>query len=405
MSDANLIKGQQAVSRSSGFVDYAKQTGGADYSAGSTATVAANKKAYKNKVAEINAKVNTEMGKMKSDIDLTGFSTQEQKGIRSFLMAERNRYAQAANEIARIGDASSPEYQHWADIMNEVNNSFVNLKTQLDSYKENKLEFAEGVRTGMWSEGNDDESYAQAAAMYGLVGGEKTDATFKITQGGNLGFDVNGQILSYKDFEQPFTKDYAAASQILELSNTLYNSGNKMTDANADLVRLQLSGMLSDPNTLKSLINDFANDGLNLSDIQFNPDDIEGTRNAVMERLMGSFKDVANQGYRNKKPRGNYTPSGGSFNQTQQTAIGYFKNGSGSIPLSGGYQARAIDADGNFIIDANTGLPREGADVAGYAVGKFETKDGATNWVAKEGTEQISIEDDPSEFVRKAGIK
>jgi hypothetical protein len=257
----------------------------------------------------------------------------------------------------------------------------------------------------MWSEGNDDEAYAQAAAMYGLVGGEKTDATFKIMQGGNLGFDVNGQILSYKDFEQPFTKDYAAASKILELSNTLYNAGNKMTDANADLVRLQLSGMLSDPNTLKSLINDFANDGLNLGDIQFNPDDIEGTRNAVMERLMGGFKDVANQGYRNKKPRGGNTPSGGSFNQTQQTAIGYFKNGAGSIPLSGGYQARAVDADGNFIIDANTGLPKEGAKVAGYAVGKFETKDGATNWVAKEGVEQISVEDDPSEFVRKAGIK
>ena len=162
--------------------------------------------ARRNKIAAVNASVSNSMGKMKSDVDLTAYSKEEQKNIGKFLTGQRSLYANSANALAKISDASSPEYQYHVDVMNNVNNSFVNLKNQLDSYKENKIEFAEGIRTGLFSEGNDDMQYSNAAMMYGLVDGEKTNVPFEIAENGNLGFNIGGEYVSYNDFEQPFPR-------------------------------------------------------------------------------------------------------------------------------------------------------------------------------------------------------
>lgn len=303
MADRSLIEGQRAVSKSEGFVDYGAKVAKTDFAKGAAMGVDAQNRARKSKVAAINQAVNTNMSRMKSDVDLTGYSKEEQKGIRNFLIAQRNRYAEAASAAAKIGDASSPDYQYYVDIMNSVNNSFSNLRSQLNSYKENKVEFAEGVRSGLWSEGNEDGAYAKAARMYGLVDGKKTDASFKIGEDGNLGFDIDGEIVSYSDFEQPFTKDFATANKILKLSSDLYTAGNELSGPKKDMLRMQLSSMLTDPNTMKSLIKDFDGDGLKLSDIVYNEQNPEETRDNIINRLLGSFGDVAAQGKAEKDSR------------------------------------------------------------------------------------------------------
>jgi hypothetical protein len=250
--------------------------------------------ARRNKIAAVNASVSNSMGKMKSDVDLTAYSKEEQKNIGKFLTGQRSLYANSANALAKISDTSSPEYQYHVDVMNGVNNSFTNLKNQLDSYKENKIEFAEGIRMGLFSEGNDDMQYSNAAMMYGLVDGEKTNVPFEIAENGNLGFNIGGEYVSYNDFEQPFSKDYKVASGILSQSADLYKNHTLLQGPQKDLLRLNLMASLRDPNTIKSLVSDFESDGLNLSDIPL--DDIDAARNMIVDRIMNSYTDVAAKG-------------------------------------------------------------------------------------------------------------
>lgn len=248
----------------------------------------------KNKIKAINDSVSNSMGKMKSNLDLTAYSREEQKNIGKFLTNQRSIYANSANELAKISDTSSPEYQYHVDVMNNVNNSFVNLKNQLDSYKENKIEFAEGVRTGLFSEGNDEMQYNTAAVMYGLTGDEKTNAPFQIAENGNLGFNINNEFVSYNDFEQPFAKDYKVASAILKQTADLYKNHTLLQGPQKDLLRLNLEASLTDPRTVKSLVSDFESQGLNFSDIPL--DDMDAAKGMIVDRIMNSYTDVAARG-------------------------------------------------------------------------------------------------------------
>lgn len=248
----------------------------------------------KNKIKAINDSVSNSMGKMKSNLDLTAYSREEQKNIGKFLTGQRSMYANSANALAKISDTSSPEYQYHVDVMNNVNNSFVNLKNQLDSYKENKIEFAEGVRTGLFSEGNDEMQYNTAASMYGLTGDEKTNAPFQIAENGNLGFNINNEFVSYNDFEQPFAKDYKVASTILKQTADLYKNHTLLQGPQKDLLRLNLEASLTDPRTVKSLVSDFESQGLNFSDIPL--DDMDAAKGMIVDRIMNSYTEVAAQG-------------------------------------------------------------------------------------------------------------
>ena len=277
----------------------------------------------KNKIKAINNSVSNSMGKMKSNLDLTAYSREEQKNIGKFLTNQRSIYANSANELAKISDTSSPEYQYHVDVMNNVNNSFVNLKNQLDSYKENKIEFAEGVRTGLFSEGNDEMQYNTAASMYGLTGDEKTNAPFQIAENGNLGFNINNEFVSYNDFEQPFAKDYKVASTILKQTADLYKNHTLLQGPQKDLLRLNLEASLTDPKTIKSLVSDFESQGLNFSDIPL--DDMDAAKGMIVDRIMNSYTEVAAQGkaeYDAKRAEKNPGPNNNSgYNSNQQSYL------------------------------------------------------------------------------------
>jgi hypothetical protein len=67
-----------------------------------------------------------------------------------------------------------------------------------------------------------------------------------------------------------------------------------------------LEEQLADPNALKSLISsDFTVNGLDFSNIVYNPDDIAGTRKQVIDAIIVGFQDVAKEGvaeYKRKNP-------------------------------------------------------------------------------------------------------
>ena len=358
----------------------------------------------KNKIQAVNNSISTSMGKMKSDVDLTAYSPEEQKNIRVFLTSQRSKYANAANALAQIDDTSSPQYQHYVDVMNGVNNSFSNLKNQLDAYKTDKVQFAEGVRTGMYSEGNDEGQYGTAATIYGFSDGEKANAPFEIGDNGNLGFNIGGEYMAYNDFEEPFVKDYKVASGILSQTADLYKNHTLLQGPQKDMLRLNLMASLSDPNTIKSLVSDFESEGLNFSDIPL--DDMDAAKDMIVDRIMNSYTEVAAQGkaeYDAKQGGGVNNSTG--LNKSQAAAYGYFEDGAPTLgSLAGGMMGMGFDADGEPVINSE-GEPT-GKPVAGYQVGKWVMADnGVTTFEIAAGKEMINIDDSQDEFLRKAGIK
>lgn len=355
MADKTLIEANRrmlAAKQVPGYKTAREAIGGRDNLYSSTL---ATNRARKNKITAINNSVSNSMGKMKSDLDLTAYTAEEQKNIRSFLVTQRNKYANAANELARIEDASSPEYQFYVDIMNDVNNSFTNLKGQLDSYKANKVEFAEGVKNGVFSQGNDDSQYAMAANMYGLVDGEKVNAPFQISENGALGFDMNGEFVSYNDFEQPFVKDYKTASGILKQSADLYRNHQTLSGPKKDLLRINLNASLQDPKTIKSLVSDFADEGLDLSDIPL--DNMDAARDMIVDRVMNSYADVAARGKAEYDARrAANTNTSGKTSTDPVTGETTFKYESSIDDLKAFPGAPVTMRGLDFVYDPNTGL-------------------------------------------------
>ena len=59
-------------------------------------------------------------------------------------------------------------------------------------------------------------------------------------------------------------------------------------------MRINLNASLQDPKTIKSLVSDFADEGLDLSDIPL--DDMDAARDMIVDRVMNSYTDVAARG-------------------------------------------------------------------------------------------------------------
>lgn len=295
MANSDLIKGAGFVGKSEGFVNYAEAINVPNPVQGENFYIKERERKQATK-----SRVNGYIENLKSDIDLDGLSPEQTSAMRGFLVSQRGIYANAANEIAKIDDASSPEYQHYADIMNGVNRSFVNLSEEVKSYKDAKRGFAETHQADLYSNAASGSEIQTAASLYGLD--PEVPASFSVGEGGHIMFEVNGESQSYKDYKEPMMKDYKTMNSLLTTTNDLYSAGQKLNDTKIQLIGSQVEGMLGDPNTIKSILaGDFKGAGINLDGIAYNPEDIAGTRMQVKDAIVSALITVANEGYAEKE--------------------------------------------------------------------------------------------------------
>ena len=309
------------------------------------------------KVAAKTSEINSWMSKLKSDLPLTGIDKQSQTALKNWLMSKKSQYAYATTQIANIQDQTSPEYIAYSDQLNEINNSISNLSDQIKAYKKNKLDFAEMNEKDMWSAGNDPESNTQAQIIYGL---SDNPTPFTISQDGNLGFKIGDKEVSFNDYDPPFMKDYKTAKFITDQANTLFNAHTELSQQKISTLRLGLEEQLADPNALKSIISsDFTVNGLDFSNIVYNPDDIAGTRKQVIDAIITGYQDVAKEGiaeYNRKNPNSKKTnPGNVSDNDIYTNTSGAFKTLS---ELDKGYMAMT-DIQNQFL-SLPSDAPRDG---------------------------------------------
>ena len=272
-----------------------------------TNTSVKNDRVAKNKA--IQSRVNNYMSRMKTDMDFTSFSLSETKAMRNFLSGERSRYINAAKMAASFNDTTDPEYMQYVDEMQSVNNSFTNLASQLGSYKKSKLEYAQAMQEGLYSNGNDDNRSLEAATIYGFIDEDKDgrsdkrlDAPFQIQNGGNIAFNVGGQEVLFNNMEEPFLKDTKFLNGLSKTSETAYNSGlsGKSNNPYAQKAYNQsLDDALQNEDTLRSIIFDFQAEA-ELQDVGKALDNgvitLEEARTEVKKRLLKAREDAFKDG-------------------------------------------------------------------------------------------------------------
>jgi len=347
MANNQLITGAGVVAKK--FVDAAAEIG-KGFSAATQSARGFNRPNTVTKNQQYQNRVNSLMGKMKTDMDFTSFSPEETAAMRTFLVNERQKYADAAKAVANMTDATSPEYMAQVDIMNGVNNSFTNLADQLKAYKKGKVEYAEGMMSGTYSDGNDLENSKINATIYGFVdedGDGRSDsrlnAPFSIMDGGNIGFNIDGQTVPYKDTTPPLLKDYELGVGLLKQNETVRKSG-QLVNADAEkMYRLQLQTAFANQDSLRSFIYDFEDEfptedlGKLWEENPNNGDVINQIRGEVINRLVNSRIQAGQAGYAQRKS------SGSAYR-------GYSKSGTAMLPAT---NENATEGAGEYQIYVN----------------------------------------------------
>ena len=253
----------------------------------------------------IQNKVNSYMSKMKTDMDFTSFSPSETKTMRNFLLSQRTKYTDAAKKAAEFDDTTDPNYMMYVDEMQNVNNSFTNLASQLKSYKQGKLEYAKTMQEGLYSKGNASRRSKEAAIIYGFYDADgdgrsddRYDAPFQIQDGGNIAFNVGDQEITYNGMEEPFLKDTKFLNSLNATSEKAYNSGLRGNANNPyaqDAYNQQLNDTLQNEDALRSIIFDF-NAEAPMNDIGKELDNgiitLEEAREKVKAKLLKAREDA-----------------------------------------------------------------------------------------------------------------
>ena len=311
MANNQLILGAGKAAKK--FVDVGAEVGkglGKGFLPG--ALLGPSKTALKNK--EYESKVNTLMGRMKTDMDFTSFSAKETSSMRNFLVEERSKYAMAAKELAGMTDTTSPEYMAQVDVMNGVNNSFTNLAAQIKSYKEGKATFAKDMLDGTISRGNPTQNTKESMVMYGFidedgdgVNDKPTDSPFSIQAGGNIGFDIDGRMVDYNTRKPAVMKDYVLSNKLLQGNESAYTAQARMSSTSQKMYRQQLEEDFESRDALMSMVYDFdsivtTQDLAKRWDNSENSlDEINSIKEELINRLVQARVDVSNKGYNEKE--------------------------------------------------------------------------------------------------------
>jgi hypothetical protein len=236
---------------------------------------------------------------MKDDINLENLTPDQKNAVTTFLIDQRNKYANAASLAANIS-TTDPTYTRLVSEMNSVNRSFEVLKNNLDVYKQNKVQYSNDIKKNTVSAGVDPDEWQATTNLY------TGKSIMAVGENGELLFDNNGVWTNYNEMPSYFSKDFATADKILETANQLYNSKSQLTGSRRNLVRNQLLNMVATGGrqTILSLAYDdlITEGGLgSVPEEYLVMENEDMLRNWVVDSYMKMFEATANEGYANYK--------------------------------------------------------------------------------------------------------
>lgn len=248
-----------------------------------------NKKAREDKNKETQTRVNNLMGQFKNDIDVLKFKPEDQALVKNSVASWRNEYAEAANAAGKIQDKSSPEYQQYVDVMNNVKNKMANLKGNLDNLAAFKGEYSKNIKAGHYSNaGANDMSLAQGEVMLQYPIGS-------IGENGDLMWndEAGGGEFGFQDYQMPFEKATGLATALGAIADPLLTQKTPLNEIQKSGIREQVSSLLSDKNALASILSESDLPEFDFSNID--PDDPNAKQQAT-DLIVNSIESLRGSG-------------------------------------------------------------------------------------------------------------
>jgi hypothetical protein len=235
--------------------------------------------------------------------------------IQSWSKQKQQEAADYANEIAlaeQAGDFQS--IIHYKQKFQEVENAFANLNDNLTNFKSYKDQWIDDVDNGNLSNGNNGKKI-------GLLGNVYTDTMdMQFSDGGDITFTNEEGFVDFHKLPNYVSKNNKGATTILETNESLYNSGQRLTNSKRLLLKNKLKSLTQDRDELMSLATDdfIIEGGLGITDqaLLHDPNRTSELRDKVINSYMNIFSDSANSGYVNKTSK--TTTSGGGGTQSDR---------------------------------------------------------------------------------------
>ena len=297
MAKVNLIEGER-LARQGTFIDLAKAV--------EPAFKAAELKIAQDQAETAKAEQNTAtyLSKMKSNIDATKLSDEQQKAVQKFAGEQKQKYLDAAVALGGL-KSTDPGYIEQVDIMNSVNRSFENLDANIKGYTEDKVTYYDNFDNGQVSKG-DASRYSKASEIY------NPSTVFNISGNGGMTFGEGENSIDYSDWSPPATPAYTQATQILESSESAYNnalsSGKEMNSQSVNVLKSQLKQTLGkNPDVIKSLSNDNLLSDYNeeLPEYSGKPEDFNAWRDSYIDKIVKGVQASSKQGANDYKVKNN----------------------------------------------------------------------------------------------------
>ena len=240
--------------------------------------------------------------------------------IQSWSKQKQREAAEYANEIAlaeQAGDFAS--ILHYKQKFQEVENAFANLNDNLTNFKSYKDQWIDDVDNGMLSNGNNSKKI-------GLLGSVYTDSMdMQFSDNGDITFTNEEGFVDFHKLPNYVSKNNKGATAILETNESLYNSGQRLTNSKRLLLKNKLKSLTQDRDELISLATDdfIIEGGLGITDqsLLYDPNRTSELRDKVINSYMNIFSDSANSGYVNKASKTTTRGGGGTQSDRKYNAM------------------------------------------------------------------------------------
>lgn len=253
-------------------------------------------------------------------VETSKVPTKYSAAIQSWSKQKQREAAEYANEIAlaeQAGDFAS--ILHYKQKFQEVENAFANLNDNLTNFKSYKDQWIDDVDNGMLSNGNNSKKI-------GLLGSVYTDSMdMQFSDSGDITFTNEEGFVDFHKLPNYVSKNNKGATAILETNESLYNSGQRLTNSKRLLLQNKLKSLTQDRDELISLATDdfIIEGGLGITDqsLLYDPNRTSELRDKVINSYMNIFSDSANSGYVNKASKTTTRGGGGTQSDRKYNAM------------------------------------------------------------------------------------
>ena len=279
--DANLIKGAGFAAQG-----YVQDIGQGVFAGDRSEQIREQRKAVSQ---QADARMASFMENMPANVDIAKVPQQMQPMMNDFLMGTKEEYFRLAQTAANAGPRS-PQYAEAIQGMNAIMQQYQNLNNDLTKLYDKKIQTIEDFELGKISNG----TAAEAKDFMSRLTTDEIDLSIDKTSG-RL---ILGDGMTMDNLPKMHYKDYEAASQILNLHSTLYESGAPLDKGREQIVRMQLRTMLDQggPQAAVSLATDdyIVPGGLGIDPSQYTPQEL---KDVVIDQYVNVMRQSAQSGY------------------------------------------------------------------------------------------------------------